>query len=129
MGALLLPYLSSTVLLLSVPMVVYTSIGGVQAVAWTDVKQMFVVVGGMCAAVGILLYGILRDVSFGQALHLAEVIAMALREPSRASESYPERLQVERRQAELERSMRRAGLGVAGLAAGAALLWWLTSRK
>ena len=34
-------------------------IGGVQAVAWTDVKQMFVVVGGMSAAVGILLYGIL----------------------------------------------------------------------
>jgi Na+/proline symporter len=32
---------------------------------------MFVVVGGMCAAVGILLYGILRDVSFGQALQLA----------------------------------------------------------
>ena len=64
-----------------------------------------------------------------QALHLAEVIAMALREPSRASESYPEHLQVERRQAELERSMKRAGLGVAGLAAGAALLWWLTSRK
>jgi FAD/FMN-containing dehydrogenase/Fe-S oxidoreductase len=64
-----------------------------------------------------------------QALHLAEVIAMALREPSCASESYPERLQVECRQAELERSMKRAGLGVAGLAAGAALLWWLTSRK
>ena len=59
-----------------------------------------------------------------QALHLAEVIAMALREPSAANRSYPERPQVERRQAELERSMKRAGLGVAGLAAGAALLWW-----
>src|ERR1700682_4251833 len=33
------------------PMVLYTTIGGGQAVAWTDVKQMFVVVGGMCAAV------------------------------------------------------------------------------
>ena len=61
----------STVLLLSVPMVVYTSIGGVQAVAWTDVKQMFVVVFGMLAAVGILLYGILQHVGLSDALHLA----------------------------------------------------------
>ena len=52
-------------------MIVYTTIGGVQAVAWTDVKQMFVVVGGMSAAVAILIYGILQHVSFGQALHLA----------------------------------------------------------
>jgi SSS family solute:Na+ symporter len=43
----------------------------VQAVAWTDVKQMFIVVGGMSLAVGVLLYGILQHVSFGQALHLA----------------------------------------------------------
>jgi len=60
-----------TVLAICVPMIVYTSIGGVQAVAWTDVKQMFIVVTGMCAAVVILLWGITRDVSFGQALHLA----------------------------------------------------------
>ena len=71
MSAILGWTLPVTVLAISVPMIVYTTIGGVQAVAWTDVKQMFVVVGGMCAAVGILLYGILRDVSFGQALHLA----------------------------------------------------------
>src|SRR5512132_2856348 len=44
-----------TVLVICIPMVLYTTIGGVQAVAWTDVKQMFVVVGGMCAAMGILL--------------------------------------------------------------------------
>ena len=60
-----------TVLVICVPMILYTSIGGVQAVAWTDVKQMFIVVGGMIAAVGILLYGITKDVSFGQALRLA----------------------------------------------------------
>src|SRR5258708_35061348 len=52
-------------------MIHYTTIGGVQAVAWTDVKQMFIVVGGMSLAVGVLLYGILQHVSFGQALHLA----------------------------------------------------------
>ena len=60
-----------TVLAICIPMIVYTTIGGVQAVAWTDVKQMFLVVGGMSAAVGILLYGILQHVSFGQALTLA----------------------------------------------------------
>jgi solute:Na+ symporter, SSS family len=62
-----------TVLVICVPMIVYTTFGGVQAVAWTDVKQMFVVVGGMLAAVVILLFGILRHVSLGQALHLAGV--------------------------------------------------------
>jgi SSS family solute:Na+ symporter len=60
-----------TILAICVPMIVYTTIGGVQAVAWTDVKQMFIVVGGMSAAVAILLYGILQHVSFAQALHLA----------------------------------------------------------
>jgi Na+/proline symporter len=60
-----------TVLVLAVPMVFYTSFGGVQAVAWTDVKQMFVVVGCMSAAVGVLIWGITRDVSFGQAMSLA----------------------------------------------------------
>ena len=59
-----------TVLVICVPMIFYTTIGGVQAVAWTDVKQMFIVVFGMLAAVAILLYGILQHVSLGQALHL-----------------------------------------------------------
>ncbi len=61
----------TTVLLLSVPMVVYTSFGGVQAVAWTDVKQMVVIVIGLFAAIGMLIFGITRDVGFGQALRLA----------------------------------------------------------
>src|SRR6185436_1656064 len=60
-----------TVLVICVPMIFYTTIGGVQAVAWTDVKQMFIVVFGMLAAVAILLYGILQHVSLGQALQLA----------------------------------------------------------
>jgi SSS family solute:Na+ symporter len=71
MSAILGWTLPVTVLAICVPMIVYTTIGGVQAVAWTDVKQMFVVVGGMSAAVAILAYGILQHVSFGQALHLA----------------------------------------------------------
>jgi Na+/proline symporter len=63
--------LPATVLMICVPMIVYTSIGGVQAVAWTDVKQMFVIVGGMTAAIVILVMGIVRNVSLGDALHLA----------------------------------------------------------
>src|ERR1700704_444813 len=57
-----------TVLVICIPMIAYTTIGGVQAVAWTDVKQMFIVVFGMSTAVVILLYGILQHVGFGQAL-------------------------------------------------------------
>jgi SSS family solute:Na+ symporter len=60
-----------TVLLIGVPTVVYTSIGGVQAVAWTDVKQMFVIVAAMLVAVGVLVHGIVQNVPFGQALDLA----------------------------------------------------------
>jgi Na+/proline symporter len=71
MSAVLGWTLPVTVLAICVPMIFYTTIGGVQAVAWTDVKQMFIVVFGMLAAVAILLYGILQHVSVGQALHLA----------------------------------------------------------
>src|SRR3982751_5598866 len=71
MSAILGWTLPVTVLAICVPMIFYTTIGGVQAVAWTDVKQMFVVVFGMLAAVAVLLYGIFDHVSFGQALQLA----------------------------------------------------------
>ncbi len=64
-----------------------------------------------------------------QALHLAEVIAMAMHGSTTPDGIYPENPQIARRQANLERSMRRAGLGIAGIAAGAALLWWLKSKK
>src|SRR6202171_4235656 len=55
MSAILGWQLPVTVLAICVPMIVYTTLGGVQAVAWTDVKQMFIVVGGMTAGVIILL--------------------------------------------------------------------------
>jgi len=64
------------------------------------------------------------------ALHLAEVIQMALREgPEEPAGVYPERAFVQRRQAEVEGSMRRAGLAVAGVAVGAALLWTIRRRR
>ena len=71
MSAILGWSLPVTVLAICVPMIVYTTIGGVQAVAWTDVKQMFVVVFGMSAAVAVLVYGIVQHVPAGQAIHLA----------------------------------------------------------
>ena len=61
----------ATVLVICVPMIFYTSLGGVQAVTWTDVKQMVFMVGGMVAAVVILIMGITREVSLGDAMHLA----------------------------------------------------------
>src|SRR5438874_775501 len=71
MSAILGWTLPVTVLVICVPMIAYTTLGGVQAVAWTDVKQMFIVVGGMLAAVVVLVVGITKHVGFGQALHLA----------------------------------------------------------
>ncbi|HEY7790561.1 MAG TPA: sodium:solute symporter [Vicinamibacterales bacterium] len=63
--------LTATVMAIGVPMVTYTMFGGVQAVTWTDVKQMAVVVSGMLAAVAVLAMGIGRTVDVSSALHLA----------------------------------------------------------
>jgi Na+/proline symporter len=71
MSAILGWPLPLTVLVICVPMILYTSLGGVQAVAWTDVKQMVIIVSGMLAAVVVLILGIPRDVGVVQALHLA----------------------------------------------------------
>jgi len=63
--------LTATVLLIGVPTAVYTMFGGVQAVTWTDVKQMVLIVGGLCAAVAVLIAGLPGDVGIGQALRIA----------------------------------------------------------
>jgi hypothetical protein len=64
------------------------------------------------------------------ALHLAEVIQMALREgPLGPDGHYPEQSQVCRRKGDVERSMRHAGFAVLGAAAGVALLWTLARRR
>src|SRR4051812_21255152 len=62
---------TNTVLLTALPTAVYTMFGGVQAVAWTDVKQMFLIVGGLCAAVVVLVMGLPSDVTLGNVLHIA----------------------------------------------------------
>jgi FAD/FMN-containing dehydrogenase/Fe-S oxidoreductase len=73
------------------------------------------------------------------ALHLAEVLQMALRESTESPEGiplfdaaprhYPEDVWVRPHEAAIQRSMKRTGLAVAGMAAGAALLWALARRK
>ncbi|MDR1989542.1 MAG: sodium:solute symporter [Acidobacteriaceae bacterium] len=60
-----------TVLALSVPMVTYTSLGGVQAVAWSDVKQMALVVIALAGAVAVLVWNITRVADVGDVLRLA----------------------------------------------------------
>src|SRR5215216_5775102 len=40
---------------MGVPTVLYTMVGGVQAVTWADVKQMFIIVGSIVAIIVVLL--------------------------------------------------------------------------
>ncbi len=58
-------------LLLAVPTAVYTMYGGVQAVAWTDVKQMYLIVFGLVAACVALVLGLPDTVSINEALKIA----------------------------------------------------------
>jgi SSS family transporter len=60
-----------TILAIGLPTIAYTMFGGVQAVTWTDVKQMAVVLGAMTAAVIVLILGLPHDVSTSGALHVA----------------------------------------------------------
>ena len=63
--------LTLTILTIGLPTVVYTMLGGVQAVTWTDVKQMAVIVGGLIAAIAALLAGMPDGIGLGDALHVA----------------------------------------------------------
>ena len=63
-----------TILAIGIPTTVYTMLGGVQAVAWADVKQMVVIVVGVTAAVVALIAGLPDAVSVEPALHVAGAI-------------------------------------------------------
>jgi Na+/proline symporter len=63
--------LTLTILAIGGPTIIYTMLGGVQAVTWTDVKQMGIVVGGLVCAVVALILGLPQEVGVGQALHIA----------------------------------------------------------
>ena len=62
---------TNTALLIALPTAVYTMFGGVQAVTWTDVKQVVLIVFGLVAAVVVLILGLPAEVSVSQALHIA----------------------------------------------------------
>ena len=57
------------VALIGVPTVIYTVLGGVQAVAWADVKQMFVIAGAMFAIITMLI--VRMPIPLDDALHIA----------------------------------------------------------
>ena len=59
------------VALIGLPAVLYTMFGGVQAVQWVDVKQMFLIIGGLGTLLVILLSGLQQDVGIDNALRLA----------------------------------------------------------
>ncbi len=69
LGDLRMAGLRGRVALIGVPAVLYTMVGGVQAVTWVDVKQMFLIVGALVAVVITLLVQI--PVSPSDALHIA----------------------------------------------------------
>jgi len=60
-----------TVLAIGLPTVFYTMLGGVQAVTWTDVKQMILIITGMAVAVWVIVRGLPEGESLFSALSLA----------------------------------------------------------
>ena len=62
---------TATAFLMAVPTILYTMFGGVQAVAWTDVKQMVLIVAGLGAAALVLVLALPQDVSVLQGLRIA----------------------------------------------------------
>jgi len=62
---------TTTSLLIAMPAVVYTMFGGVQAVTWTDVKIMFLVIFGLFAIIVAAVAGYPADVSLADGLRIA----------------------------------------------------------
>jgi Na+/proline symporter len=60
-----------TVFAMGLSTTLYTMIGGVQAVTWTDVKQMVVIFFGLFVCLFIIITKFPAEVSLGDALHLA----------------------------------------------------------
>ncbi|HYU78081.1 MAG TPA: sodium:solute symporter [Vicinamibacterales bacterium] len=62
---------TTTCLLMGVPTAIYTMFGGVQAVTWTDVKQMYLIVFGLVAAFIGLVVGLPDNISLADAFRIA----------------------------------------------------------
>jgi FAD/FMN-containing dehydrogenase/Fe-S oxidoreductase len=63
------------------------------------------------------------------ALHLAEVLQMALDPSQRVANPFPESAIMNQRDADVRSSMKRAGLGLGAITAGALLLWQFTRSR
>ena len=64
---------TATAFIIGVPAIIYTVFGGVQAVTWTDVKIMVLIIGGLLATAVLLVMGIPDTVGFDGAMHLAGI--------------------------------------------------------
>jgi hypothetical protein len=63
------------------------------------------------------------------ALHLAEILQMALDPLAESNDPYPESTRVRESDAQISDSMKRAGMGLGALAAGGLLLWAATRKR
>jgi len=63
--------LTATALAIALPAVVYTMFGGVQAVTWTDVKIMVIIVIGLFAVIATAIIGFPPGVGIGDGLSIA----------------------------------------------------------
>jgi solute:Na+ symporter, SSS family len=63
--------LTATALLIAVPAVIYTMFGGVQAVTWTDVKIMVIIVIGLFAVIATAILGLPAGVGVADGLSIA----------------------------------------------------------
>jgi Na+/proline symporter len=64
---------SVTISAMGVVVVLYTVIGGIKAVMWTDAQQMVVMFAGIIAAFFAAVYGLPSDVSFSDGLYLSGI--------------------------------------------------------
>ncbi len=64
-----------------------------------------------------------------RALHLAEVLQMAIEPSLDKDDPYPESRLIHERDTEVRTSMKRAGLGLGAIAASSLLLWLATRKR
>jgi SSS family transporter len=60
-----------TIFVIGMSTTLYTMLGGVQAVTWTDVKQMVIIIAGLAICVFVIMTNLPAGVSFSDSLHLA----------------------------------------------------------
>ena len=63
--------LTATIFAIGMSTTIYTVFGGVQAVTWTDVKQMIVIFIGLAVCFTVILWSFPAGVTFGDGLNLA----------------------------------------------------------